>query len=72
MNEKFKTLFSFVTRFGLSLFLLWLIFHFQKIDPQKILNALKSANVNYVVIAGIIFFGAMCEGRSNPGPALSW
>ena len=55
MNEKLKPLFSFVLRFGLSIVLLWLIFYFQKIDPGKILNALKSADLNYIVMAGIVF-----------------
>ena len=55
MTEKLKPLFSFVLRFGLSFALLWLIFHFQKIDLGKITTVLKSADIGYLLTAGIFF-----------------
>lgn len=55
MKEKFKNLFSFVMRFGLSALLLgWL---FTKIDFKQIGAIVKSADPGYLALAGAVYFG---------------
>jgi len=53
LTENTKSLLSFLLRIALSVALLWFIF--SKIDIQSTWNILKSADLFYIFIAGIIF-----------------
>jgi len=55
--EKIKNLFSFLMRIGVSAGLLWFVF--SKIDMEKTWNVLKTADVGYIVLGGVIFFGTI-------------
>ena len=53
MKDKVKNILSFVLRLGLSGLLLWYLF--SKIDMEKTLDILRTADLNYIYLAGGIF-----------------
>lgn len=53
MKEKTKNLLNFLGRFGLSGLLLWYLF--SKIDVQKTVEVLKTAELKYIFYAGMVF-----------------
>jgi glycosyltransferase 2 family protein len=54
MKERLKNLFSFFLRFGLSAALMvWL---FKRIDLHNMWDAIKGADTDYLIAAGLIFF----------------
>lgn len=54
LSPQTKSVFSFLFRVVLSVALLWYVF--SKIDFEQTAEVLRSANLNYIVLAGIIFF----------------
>lgn len=53
MTEKIKGILNFLLRIGFSTGLLWFIF--SKIDTQKTVEVIKSADMNYIVLAGVVY-----------------
>jgi len=53
LSKKTKNFFSFIARIGLSVGLLWYVF--SKIDIQKTVELLKSADLGYIILAAVIF-----------------
>ena len=58
LTKNAKSLFSFLFRIGLSAALLWFIF--SKIDTQNTVEILKSADLAYIFLAGVIFLIINC------------
>lgn len=54
MTNKLKGLLSFFLRFGFSALLLWWLF--SKIDIQKTVSVLKSADIFFIILAVLVFF----------------
>jgi len=58
LTKNAKSVFSFLFRVALSVGLLWFVF--SKIDTSKTVDILKTADLSYIIIGAIVFFGVNC------------